>query len=191
MQLRKGWPLALAALGLLLAAGGVRADAPGTATVALDPVQLAAKIDRLIDADLSKHGVKPAPLADDAEFVRRVYLDLAGRIPRVAEVRDFLSDPAPDKRPRLIETLLDGPQYVSHFSNTWRASLLPSSNQQIQFFQPTFKAWAEKQIQDDVPYDQMIREILTVPVAGVDPRLGFRGVTPQTGLSPIAFYQAN
>ena len=80
---------------------------PAPANSVLDAQQLAARIDQLVAERWTADGVKPAALADDAETLRRLYLDLAGRIPRVVEVRDFLDDPAPDKRQRAIERLLE------------------------------------------------------------------------------------
>jgi hypothetical protein len=85
---------------------------------------LAERIDHWIEAGYAVNGVKPAPLADDGEFVRRVYLDVAGRIPHVSEVRKFFDDKSPNKRRVLVEELLKGPHYVNHFTNVWRALLL-------------------------------------------------------------------
>src|SRR5262245_39031441 len=70
---------------------------------------LAETIDRHLSAGWAKAGVKPAAAADDAEFLRRAYLDLAGRIPSVTEARHFLDDNKLDKRARLIDRLLAGP----------------------------------------------------------------------------------
>src|SRR5688572_30778090 len=90
-------------------------------TTALAPVLLAAKeqdpvatartamirkIDERINERLAAAKIEPAPLADDAEFLRRVYLDLTGVVPRVSEVREFLADKRADKRGRLIDKLL-------------------------------------------------------------------------------------
>src|SRR5439155_18640326 len=98
---------------------------------------LAAAIDRQVAAAWGQ-GVKPAAAADDAEFFRRVHLDLAGRIPSVTEVRDFLDDDRPDKRRLWVDRILQaGPDdlsyrdaYVNHFANVWRAWLLGQANQQ-------------------------------------------------------------
>jgi hypothetical protein len=117
--------------------------------------------------------VTPAPLADDAEFLRRVYLDVAGRIPRVAEVHEFLADNSPDKRLRVVEQLLEGPHYVRHFSYVWRALLLPQNNNQLaQALAPQMEAWLRKCFQENRPYDQMVRELITTPVAFGGRRVG-------------------
>ena len=93
-----------------------------------DPAALAALIDRAVADGYATHKATPAPLADDAEYLRRVYLDLAGRIPRNAEVRQFLDDRAPDKRVRVVNDLLKSGQYVNHMTHVWRALLMPQSN---------------------------------------------------------------
>src|SRR5438477_5594321 len=101
--------LAAAACALLAAAPAPAADS------ARDAKALADKIDKLIAERWAKEGVTPAPAADDAEFLRRASLDLAGRIPSVAEVRAFLADTSSDKRAKAIERLLNGPAFVNHF----------------------------------------------------------------------------
>src|SRR5688500_2026926 len=80
------------------------APAPTSKPDAADAI--AALIDRHLAADWDARGVKPAPAADDAEFVRRVYLDLIGRAPKAAESRAFLEDESPTKRRALVEKLL-------------------------------------------------------------------------------------
>jgi hypothetical protein len=171
--------------GVLLAnSDGARAGAPDK-----DVTALATAIDRHLSAGWDANKVQPAPPASDTEFVRRVYLDLAGRIPSAAEARAFLDDNRPNKRRRLIEQLLDGPRYISHFTNVWRALLLPEagSNLQTSFLAPGFESWLRAKLQQNTPYDAMVRELLTVPMDG-------RGRNPfgQPGgaPSPIAFYLA-
>ncbi len=73
----------------------------------LEPRALALIIDQKLEERWQ--GIEAAPGASDAEFLRRVYLDLAGRIPRVREVRDFLEDPSSDRRARIVEQLLASP----------------------------------------------------------------------------------
>src|SRR5215472_13719729 len=93
--------LVLVIVPCLLGAG------PGPSEPAQDARALAARIDQLIQARWAAHGVTPAPRTEDAEFIRRVFLDLAGRIPSIIEVRDFLDDLRPDKRQIWIEQLLE------------------------------------------------------------------------------------
>ena len=133
-----------------------------------DPAKLAERIDTHIDARLKAEKVTPAPRADDAEFLRRAYLDLTGRIPAPRDVHDFLADKDPDKRAKLIDDLLDSPRYATHFTAVWRAALLPeaASDVQARVFQPGFEAWLRLKFRANTPYDKLVRELLTAPISG-------------------------
>jgi hypothetical protein len=171
-----------------LASSVVRAEPPPKESPPDDVAALAARIDQLIEAGWTENHALPAPLANDAEFIRRVYLDVAGRIPQVAEVHKFLDDKAPNKRRALVEELLQGPHYVNHFTNVWRALLLPqNNNQQVQFFSGQIEGWVRQRLRDNKPYDEMVRELLTAPVAFN--RGGFRPGDVNNGA--VAFYQVN
>ena len=178
---------------------------PGTAALAADPLAgsalatplasaeevraLAARIDKYLAAGWTEAGVEPAPLADDAEFLRRVSLDLAGRIPSVAEARAFLKDPAPDKRLRLVERLLASPRYVTHGVNVWRALLLPetSASLQAQRQAPGFETWLREQLARNAGYDAMIGELLTTPME----RNGLQfALARGQATSPLAYFLA-
>jgi len=89
--------LSAAACALLVAAPALAAPAADTAR---DAKALADKIDKLVAERWAKEGVTPAPVADDAEFLRRASLDLAGRIPSVAEIRAFRPTPRRTSGPR-------------------------------------------------------------------------------------------
>jgi hypothetical protein len=153
-----------------------------------DALALAAKIDQRLAAGWEKAEVKPAPRADDAEFLRRVYLDLAGRIPSVAEARAFLKDTAPDKRQKLVDKLLDSPQFVRHFANFWQQLLLPEdiSVIQVRALVPGFEAWVRKEIAANVGYDQLARDLLTASTNDLRSPFDFtaRGSEP----SAMAYY---
>src|SRR5205807_5724359 len=138
----------------------LRAAEPAAETKAeRDPYAFALRLDRHLDQWWAANKTVPAPLASDSEFMRRVYLDLAGRIPHNSEVRKFLDDNDPLKRRKLVAELLERPLYVTHFTNTWRALMLPpSNNQQVQFLAPQMEAWLRRRIRDNVPFDQIVRE---------------------------------
>jgi hypothetical protein len=182
--------MSAALLCVVLASPMSGAGSPSQESPPDDVVALAARIDQLIEAGYAESGAKPAPLADDAEFIRRVYLDVAGRIPRVSEVHRFLDDPSPGKRRALVDELLRGPHYVNHFTNVWRALLLPQNNNpQAQFLAAQIETWVRPQLRDNKPYDQMVRELLTVPVA-----FNRGGLVPPGGgrvSGAVAFYQVN
>ena len=136
--------------------------------LAADSAPLSARIDQQIEATWKANGVTPAPLADDAEFLRRVYLDLAGRIPAVSEVRDFLADKSPDKRAKLVDQLLERPSYSQHFGSLWRREWLPQtvSNPQLQFVGVQFEPWIRDRLRENMPYDKIVRELLTAEPSG-------------------------
>lgn len=84
----------------------------------------AAIIDRRMRQRWDEIGQQPASAATDAEFVRRVYLDLTGRIPSQQELREFCQDSTPGKRDRLVDRLLASDEFVIHFANQLNALLL-------------------------------------------------------------------
>ncbi len=182
-----------AAVCALLAAAPALA-APSPADSGRDAKALAAKIDQIIAERWARDGVKPAPAADDAEFLRRVSLDLIGRIPTVAEVRTFLADTAPDKRAKLVERLLKEPAYVNHFATTWQKLLVPEDNPanfQLRILMPPFEAWVRDQFAANVPYNKMVRELLTAQVTGDGQQMFQRMRTGERiEPSPMAFYVA-
>lgn len=153
-----------------------------------DVAKLAAEIDRLVFAGCEAQQVTPAPLADDAEFLRRVHLDLTGRIPAVADVRDFLADPSPDKRRVVVERLLSGPTYIVHYTNLWRAAMLPEADteQIVRIFLPGFEAWLRSRIAENRNYAEIAEEVLTLPVSMPEVQGFDQGTTP----TPVAFYRA-
>ena len=83
-------------------------------------------VDEEIFGRLEKEQILSAPLATDKEFVRRIYLDLAGRLPTPEEYRSFVDDPAPSRRDALIDRLLYSPDYVARWS-TWLGDLLQNT----------------------------------------------------------------
>lgn len=151
-----------------------------------DAAQVAAEIDQIFAASWQANSVEPAPVATDEEFVRRLYLDLAGRIPAVSETREFLQSDNPGKRTDLVEQLLDGPAFVRHFTIIWRNALIPQAfnEPQLRALVPGFEAWLWKHFADETPYDQIVRELMTTPI-------DFGGDNPgvlQSASSPSAFF---
>jgi hypothetical protein len=157
--------LASLVLAALWAAGGgpVRAADPGDpkAGTKLDAPALARLIDQHINQRLDAEKVPPSPRADDAEFLRRAYLDITGVIPPADKVAAFLDSTDPDKRARLVDELLDSPQYGRHQADIWQAMLLPrtSDNRRLQT-QPLI-TWLEEGYNSNKPWDQFVTELLT------------------------------
>ncbi len=158
-------------------------------SMADDVDKLAAEIDRMIEKPWGAEEVTPAPLADDAEFLRRAYLDVGGKIPPVSELRAFLDDNSPDKRRRIVDDLLETPLYVTNFTNVWTTAMIPEAKADIQvrFLMPSFEAWMRQQFADDVAYDEIVRRILTTPLNNSNNRNPYQ---QQGAPTPIAFYQA-
>jgi hypothetical protein len=175
--------------------GALAALALAGPAAAADPVKdaerLAARIDRQLAKAQAAAKVEAAPVADDAEFLRRVTLDLIGRIPTATEARQFLDSKDPDKRRKKIDALLSSPHYVSHYTNVWRALLLPEANSSIQIrvAAPGFEDWLRRRLAENTPYDALVREIITAPVAGGG-RLPGTGRIAGDNSTPAAFYQA-
>jgi len=167
-------------LMIVSCAGQLHAQEP------LSAQETAARIDRIFEKAWQENEITPAPLTEDHEFVRRVYLDLAGRIPSVSETRQFLSDSAPDKRRLLVERLLDSPAYVRHLTTSLRNALIPQAESQAQFrgLIPGFEAWLWQHVSEESPWDEIVREIITAPVGSQQPVEGV--IASPT--SPDAFF---
>lgn len=123
----------------------------------LPAAELHEEIDRLIAA---KAGQTPlAPACDDATFVRRAYFDLAGRIPRPFEARKFLDDTAPDKRAKLIDELLAGPEYPRRMEELFHVIFMERRGDN-----PEWSKFLRTSFETNKPWDQLVREIIQ-PVA--------------------------
>lgn len=185
--------IVLTACGLLGLAGPASADPKGPARPepSKTAAALSARIDALLAASWQKDKITPSEPASDGEFLRRVYLDLAGRIPTVAETRAFGADTRADKRRHLVAELLARPTYAKHFTTVYRHLLLPEADTNINFVfvAPGFEAWLRQQFAKNVPYDQMVRELLTTPIDQQSTQQIFNG----NGVgkpTPVAFYLA-
>ncbi|HEY7428923.1 MAG TPA: DUF1549 and DUF1553 domain-containing protein [Gemmataceae bacterium] len=155
-------PLALA-LAVLASAAGLNAARASSLPdgAKLDSRALARHIDEAIDGRLRADKVAPSPGCDDAEFVRRVYLDITSHIPSAEKAAAFLDSREPDKRAKLIDELLANTDYGKHQADIWQALLLPrtSDNRAVSFDKMT--KWLEESFNKNTPWDQMVREVLT------------------------------
>ena len=123
------------------------------------------KIDQHLVVQWKKLGILPSKPVDDATFIRRVTLDICGTLPTVNEVRQYLADSRPDKRERLIDRLLERPEYASYFALKWadilqnRGSGYGTRNQRAGTM--LFSAWIRDSIAANKPYDRFVTELLT------------------------------
>ncbi|MCA9031568.1 MAG: DUF1549 domain-containing protein, partial [Planctomycetaceae bacterium] len=118
------------------------------------------EIDRLAAEKWKKLGLRPSPPCDDATFIRRVTIDLAGRLPTVDEVRAFLADESPDKRSQLVDRLLDSPDYPAYFALKWSAILRNSRLAGADQAAYAFHNWIRDNIARNRPYDEFVRGIV-------------------------------
>ena len=125
-----------------------------------------------------REGVVPVDRASDTELLRRAYLDLAGRTPTVREVRDYLGDIADDRYERLVDRLLESPDYASQMAAVWRSFLIPEGVDLDAFGgRSAFEEWLAKRFGSGEPYDQIVRKLLLA-----EGRLATSG--------PLLFYSA-
>ena len=153
-----GLVLALLILGSATCSAADGVSARKEATKGLAQSQL---IDEAIDACIRAEKVVPSPCCDDAEFVRRIYIDITGHIPPADKAAAFLDSRDPNKRAELIDELLAGNEYGKHQADIWQSLLLPrnSDNRGVSFDKMT--EWLEKRFNDNKSWDQTVRDILT------------------------------
>jgi hypothetical protein len=126
--------------------------------------ELAARIDRHFAQLWQRAELQPA-VANDATFLRRVYLDLPGRIPTVSEARTFLADSDPNKRAKLVDRLLDHPATARHLAQFWRRSWLPQAdNQQLSQLAEELERWLAASLAADVSYQHLAQQLLLADV---------------------------
>ncbi len=125
------------------------------------------QIDQLILNKLKMLGVVPSDVCDDAEFLRRVSLDVTGTLPTANEVLAFLNNTDPDKRRKKIDELLERPGYAAMWS-TFLCDITGNNETQLNNFLPAgvpiasqWYQWIYKRVQDNVPYDQIVEGIVT------------------------------
>ena len=118
-------------------------------------------IDGLVYDKLQRLGITPSEPCSDATFQRRAYLDVIGRLPTPAETKTFLADRAADKRAKLIDQLLDRPEYADHWANKWADLMRPNPYHVGIKAVFTFDAFLRDSFRKNKPYDQFVREIVT------------------------------
>lgn len=117
-------------------------------------------VDHTVGNALIRKGIQPNKQTDDFVFVRRVYLDVAGRIPTDVEARDFLIDKDPDKRRKLVDQLLVSDGYRSHLFN-WMADLLRHRGKLRRSNFSHYERWLKDQIAQNSPWNEMVYAMLT------------------------------
>jgi hypothetical protein len=109
---------------------------------------------------LKQLGIPPSELCDDSTFVRRVYLDITGRLPTAEQAKTFVADKDPAKRNKLIDYLLETPGYADYFANKWAMVLRNQRVQNNTGVSFRFHDWIRRNLQQNVPFDQFVRGVL-------------------------------
>jgi len=152
----------LAALSLALVACA-RAPAPREAKLP-PPIRREVAEPDVLDGPMraawARAGVVPAPRADDATYLRRVYVDLVGTVPGPDETRAFLTDVAPDKRRRLVDRLLASDGYAKHWTAYWEDVLIGSAKAGL-VDRAAFRGWLGARFAENTPWDRVVAELLT------------------------------
>lgn len=134
-------------------------------------------VDKHVFNNLKALGLPPSEKSDDATFLRRVTIDIAGRLPTSDETEIFLADQAADKRDKLIRQLLNSNDYADNFANKWSAILRNKRNRnEDKYATFAFHDWIRASMLENKPYDQFVREIITA-----------NGVADQN--PPVAWYR--
>jgi hypothetical protein len=125
-------------------------------------------IDELVLAKLKSLRLPPSPPAGDAEFLRRAFLDTCGILPAVEEVRSFLADRSPDKRDRLIESLLTRAEFVDYWSYKWSDLLLASSESLSSPALWSYYGWIRNQVASGASWKELVERLVTARGSTLD-----------------------
>src|SRR5262245_23623229 len=133
---------------------------------ALDPKVISAAprhnlVDDLVLKKLQELRIPPSPLCSDREFIRRAFLDAAGILPTPEELQKFVADKSPDKRAKLIESLLKRPEFIDYWTYKWSDLLLVSTRKLPQPAVWAFSQFIRESVADNKPWDRFAREIIT------------------------------
>ncbi len=125
-------------------------------------------IDGLVLKKLASLHIPPSPLCTDGEFMRRAYLDAAGILPKAEELAKFLADKTPDKRAKLIDALLERPEFVDYWTYKWSDMLLITTRRLPQPAVWSFYQFVRQSVADNKPWDRFARDILTASGGSLD-----------------------
>jgi hypothetical protein len=138
-------------------------------------------IDKHVFAKLRTLGLPPSPVCDDATFLRRVTIDIAGRLPTAEEAEAFPADTNPDKRSALVDRLLAGAGYAEYFAGKWASLLRNKRGNSPPHATYAFHAWLRESFYSNKPYDRFVREIVAASgsISSNPAAAWYRAVTKQ------------
>src|SRR5262249_2239864 len=117
-------------------------------------------IDRLVNQKLGALGLEPSGRCSDSDFLRRAYLDVIGVLPTPDEARKFLADHDPQKREKLVDALLERPEYVDFWTLKWGDLLRSNRNLLSDKGMYALHFWIRRSVAENKPWDQFARELL-------------------------------
>jgi hypothetical protein len=119
-------------------------------------------IDELALAQWHELGLTPSDVCSDEDFIRRASIDITGTLPTIEEVDAFLADGSPEKRARLVDELLERPEYASTFAIKWADILRNKRGGNATYQRSTYRFydWIRRQIDQNTPFDEFTRQIL-------------------------------
>jgi Protein of unknown function (DUF1549)/Protein of unknown function (DUF1553) len=149
-----GRVLGIGAVGLsLLAAPIVKADEP--------PASPVTSINAAVRQGWESGDVKPSARATDAEFLRRAYLDLLGRIPSLKESIAYLESKEPGKNAKLVNYLLEHPDFSRNFGNVWTVLLIGRGDQGREVNRAALRSWLRVQFGRNRPWNEIVNDLIT------------------------------
>lgn len=144
---------------------------PGTDTVPVMPPEWKTvakerlspgQLDALLQKEQKADQLKPSPLTTDEQFIRRVTLDVTGKLPSPAEIKAFVADPSAGKRAQLIDKLLASDAFNEHWARYWRDVVAArATDNRVKIHQPEFEDWLAAQIKAKKNWGEIAREIIT------------------------------
>ncbi len=124
--------------------------------------EMTTRVDQLLAEYWSEQDIAPTDASSDAEFIRRVYLDLVGTLPYPAELQEFLDDDADDKRSQVIERLLNHPLHATHLANTCARILISDGGANDQLGAIGMQDWLRDEFVNNTRFDRLVGNFLTV-----------------------------
>jgi len=117
-------------------------------------------VDQHVFGKLKRLGIPPSELSSDSIFIRRVFMDVIGRLPTAEQARLFVEDKDPAKRDKLVDFLLEHPGYGDYFSNKWVMILRNQRINNNTAVTYRFHDWVRRAFQKNMPYDRFVRNML-------------------------------
>jgi hypothetical protein len=177
--------LAVLVIGLFVACvdrAGPAAKPGEDETAQAQSASAVARLDAELERGWAEAGIEPGPRASDAEYLRRVSLDLLGRVPSRDELARFLADEAPDKRARLVDELLEREEFASYWGRLWADRLLPGDRRARRLAGDALEGYFGEALARGRSWDRVTHDLLAGE-GDLDehPQLAFLGARPLRG----------